>query len=245
MAFLAIAATYMAVRGSDSTRVEGIVWILITFCLFVVEMRSIAVERKSHDTEQAELRAREETTRREQNQSFKQLIREGENLFQALDEEKTLTQQNLEHITGGNGYCWVVPVSPLPVPLGGDPAHQGNNWWQVALKNSGKVVLPTCDVHFVPFSTDEERRAGILPNPPDIFYHFDKVPIMDRRHYQYTPYFIKGDRIYSGVIQSPTRTFNEVIKFTSDPKDPTRYLRSCTVSEQQSGKILEKDCYPQ
>jgi hypothetical protein len=97
----------------------------------------------------------------------------------------------------------------------------------------------------VPFPTDEERRAGISPNPPDSFYHFDNVPIIDRRQYLYTPHFIKGDRIYSSVIQSPTRTFNEAIIFTPDPKDPTRYRRSCSVSEQQSGKILEKDCYPQ
>jgi hypothetical protein len=244
MAFLAVGATWMAVRGPDLTRIEGGVWILIAFGLFFVEMHFVGEERKSHDAEQAELRTREETTRREQNDSFRKLITDGKNLFKALGEEKTLTQQNLEHSTGGNGYCWVVPVDPLTVELGGDPAHQVHNWWQIALKNSGKVVLPTCDIHLVPFSTDEERKNG-APWPPDIFYPFEKVPIMDHRHFNYTQFFIKGDRIYSGVIRTPKHTFNEVIKFTPDPKDPTRYLPSCTVSEQQSGKVLEKDCYPQ
>jgi hypothetical protein len=244
MAFLAFAATWMAVRGSDSTRIEGGVWILIAFGLFFVEMHFVGEERKSHDAEQAELRTREETTRREQNRSFNQLIQDGKHLFNELGEEKTLTQQNLEHITGGDEYCWVVPVDPQMVELGGDPRYQGNNWWQMALKNSGKVVLPTCDIHFVPFSTDEERKNG-APWPPDIFYSFEKVPIMDHRRFMYTRFFIKGDRIYSGVIRTPTHTFNEVIKFTPDPKDPTRFLPSCTVSEQQSGKVLEKDCYPQ
>lgn len=62
----------------------------------------------------------------------------GKHLFKALAEEKALTAKNLEHITGGNGYCWVVPVHPQPVGLGGDPAYQGNNWWQLALRNSAK-----------------------------------------------------------------------------------------------------------
>ena len=244
MAFLAVAATWMAVRGPDLTRFEGGVWVLIAFGLFFVEMHFVAAERESHDAEQVELRTREETTRREQNRSFNQLVQDGKHLFNELGEEKTLTQRNLEHITGGNGYCWVVPVDPLDVGLGGDPAHQGNNWWQIALKNSGEVVLPTCDIHLVPFPTIEEHRNGVMPSPPDIFYHFEKVPVILRRYYRYTSNFIKGDRIYSGVIQTPTRSFIEVIKFTPDPKDPTRYIPSCTVTE-PSEKILEKDCYPQ
>ena len=40
---------------------------LIAFGLFFVEMHFVGEERKSHDAEQAELRKREETTRREQN----------------------------------------------------------------------------------------------------------------------------------------------------------------------------------
>jgi len=35
---------------------------------------------------------------------------------------------------------------------------------------------------------------------------------MGRRYYRNTPHFIKGDRIYSGVIETPTRSFIEVIK---------------------------------
>jgi len=105
MGFLAVAAIFMAVRGSDSTRVEGAVWIAISFSLFAGEMHSIAVERQVHDVEQAELRSREENIRREQTQSFARLIGEGEHLFRALDEEKALTAKNLEHITGGDEYC--------------------------------------------------------------------------------------------------------------------------------------------
>jgi len=244
MGFLAVAAIFMAVRGSDSTRVEGAVWIAISFSLFAGEMHSIAVERQVHDVEQTELRSREENIRREQTQSFARLIGEGEHLFRALDEEKALTAKNLEHITGGDEYCWLVPIEPLPVGLGGDAAHQGNNYWQLALKNSGKVVLPTCDLRFAPFPTDQELSEGLVPSPPFLLYHFEKVPVMGRRYYRYTPYFIKGDRIYSGVIETPTRSFIEVIKFEPDPNDRTRYIPKCLVAT-PSGKMLENDCNPQ
>jgi hypothetical protein len=207
-------------------------------------MRSIAVEQRTRDAEQAELRRREENRRFEQARSFAGLIGQGQKLFTALAEEKALTAKNLEHITGGDGYCWLVPVTPLPVGLGGVPAYHGNNWWQLALKNSGKVVLPTCDLHFVPFPTDKELRSGVLPNPPDLFYHFEKVPVLGRRYYRYTSYFIKGDRIYSGVIFTPTRSFIEVIKFESDPKDQTRFVPNCLVAS-PSEKKLETDCNPQ
>ncbi len=244
MAFLAVAAIIMAVRGSDSTRIEGVIWIAISFYLFAGEMHFLGVERKSHDAEQAELRQAGETTRKDQNQSFAKLIERGELLFKELREEKALTAKNLEHITGGDEYCWLVPVRPQPVGFGGNPAYQGNNWWQLALKNSGRVVLPTCDIHLMPFPTDKEFKAGISPSPPDIFYHFEKVPVTGRRYSRYTQYFIKGDRVYSGVIETPTHLFVINIKFEPDPNDLSRYLPRCLVAA-QSGKTLEKDCYPQ
>jgi hypothetical protein len=156
----------------------------------------------------------------------------------------SLAKQNLVATTGGNGYCWLVPMSPLPVGLGGDPAYQGDNWWQLGVKNSGTVVLPTCDLHFVPFPTAQELKAGVFPSPPDLFYHFEKVPIILRRYYRSTPYYIRGGRIYSGVIQTPTHSFIEVIKFEPDPNNRARFVPNCLV-QATSGKKLETDCNPQ
>lgn len=244
MAFLAVAAIVMAVRGSDSTRMEGVVWIVISLCLFWGEMHFIDVERKARDAEQAQLRKSEEYAQQKQSQAFDQLIKEGKQLFKALDSETALTANNLEHITGGDEYCWLVPVTPLPVALGGDPKYQGGNYWQLALKNSGKVVLPTCDVRFMPFPTEKELKEGVTIFPPFLLYHFEKVPIMGRRYYRYTSNFIKGDRIYSGVIETPTRSFIEVIKFAPDPNRATQYVPSCKVAI-PSGKSLETECNPQ
>lgn len=245
MAFLAIAAIVMAVRGSDSTRMEGVFWIVISVCLFWGEMHFISVERKAHDVEQAELRQREENTGREQTRAFGQLIKEGNQLLKSLDAETALTAKNLEHITGGDGYCWLVPVTPLPVALGGDPKYQSGNYWQLALKNSGKVVLPTCDVRFMPFPSEKELKGGVANFPPFLSFHFEKVPIMGRRYYRYTSHFIKGDRIYSGVIETPTRSFIEVIKFAPDPNNPARDLPTCMVATSKSEKTLETECNPQ
>jgi len=250
MGFLAVAAIFMAVRGPDSTRVEGVLWIAVSCVLFIIEMNSITVERKIHDNEQAELRRTGENRRREQSQSFSKLIADGRNLFNTLAEEKTLTERNLEHITGGDAYCWLVPTHPIP-GLGQVPAPQGKNWWRLALKNSGKVVLPTCDIRLVPFSTDKEfaeNRQGIpLPPPPaPRSYHFDKVSVMGRRAYRPEEIFITGDRIYNLRIETPTRTFIEIISFAPDPNDPTLYIPKCEVRETWGQrKFREKDCDPQ
>ncbi|MHB8217071.1 MAG: hypothetical protein ACYDDS_13420 [Candidatus Sulfotelmatobacter sp.] len=244
MAFLAVAAMWMAVRGPDSTRIEGAIWIAISVGLFALEMHFIDTERKAHDAEQAELRSGEEETQREQTKSFGHLIKGGQQLLSALRTETALTAKNLEHITGGDEYCWLVPLDPEPVGPGGDRAYQGNNYWQLGLKNSGKVVLPTCDLRFTPFPTDEEQKQAIAPSPPFLFYHFEKVPVMGRRYYRYTPNFIKGDRIYSGVIETPTRSFIEVIKFQPDPNNKARYIPTCMVTS-PSEKLLEKECNPQ
>jgi hypothetical protein len=206
-------------------------------------MHFITAERNAHDTEQAELRTREENTQREQAKAFERLIKDGQLIFKALASETALTAKNLEHITGGDEYCWLVPESPQPVGLGGDPAYQGDGWWQLGLKNSGKVVLPTCDLRFMPFPTAEELKANILPSPPMLFYHFDKVPVMGRTYYRTTPNYIRGDRIYSGVIETPTHSFIEVIKFEPDPKNKTRFIPNCMVAL-PSGKKLEMDCNP-
>ncbi len=55
---------------------------------------------------------------------------------------------------------------------------------------------------------------------------------------------MRGERIYSGLIETPTRTFIEVIKFEPDPKNTGRYIPNCMVAA-PSGKTLEKDCNPQ
>lgn len=238
MAFLAVAAIWMGLRGSHSTRTEGAVWIAISLALFWGEMHFIRADREAHDAEQAVLRSREETARQEQADSFQKVIEDGKRLFKSLAEEKAVTTESLERITGGDEYCWVSPAPSLSVSLGGDPAHQGGNWWQLVLRNSGKVPLPTCDIRFVSFPLlGQAGQSEILS------YHFEKVPSADRGH-QREPYYIEGNRRYSGVIETPTHQFVEFITFEHDPKDPTRSIPKCTVTPPGEQVLLEGLCDP-
>lgn len=236
MAFLAVAAILMAVRGSDLTRVESAVWIVVSVCLFAAEMHSIAAFQQT-----------EEEGRQEQVRTFGRVIADGRQLFRAVNGEKVLTErnleltaQNLEQVTGGSEYCWLRPMPPLPVDFGGDPAHQGGNYWQLELVNSGHVVLPSCDIELMPFPTTQEMEENTARIPQPLFYHFDRVRLGGHN----TPYFITGDRIYSGRIDTPTRSFREVIKFDPAPSLPEYYAPDCTVVT-MSGKVLRKEPFGQ
>lgn len=253
MAFLAVAAVYMAVRGPDSKRIEGVVWVVVSFCLFAAEMRSIAAERKAHETEQAALQKTEREAREEQGRAFGTLIGKGQDLLRALSEEKnltvrnlTLTAKNLEHITGGDEYCWVAPMTPLLSTADGEPVidYKSGNW-QIAVMNSGKVVLPTCDVSLMEVLTAEQLKAGIYPwfgyN-----MHFERLPVLGGgggRYFQMTSYFLPGARTYSGVIRTPTRELIEVITFDPDPKNPAKYTPHCKVMAPGGTKELQSDCF--
>ena len=231
MACLAVAAIFMAIRGERTSRGEAVAWIVISFTLFGFELCAIRIERAQHELEQIGLQNREEVTRRAQSRSFSELLTRGDALLQGLREEHALTASNLEHITGGSGYCWLVP------------GEQHGNIWQLGIKNSGTVVLPTCDVTFAPFPTAQELKEG-APARSWLIYHFTNVPVMSRQTYTTTSYLITGDRTYSGKIVTPTQSFIEVIKFNPDPHDPSRVIPDCFVANLR-GKALEKECYPQ
>ena len=111
--------------------------------------------------------------------------------------------------------------------------------WSAYVQRTPKV-LPTCYLRFMPYPTDEEFKAGVVPSLPFLSYYFEKIPVLGRRYDQFTPYFIKGDRMYSGVIQTPTRSI-EVIKFERDPDSPTLYIPKRTVVELPE-KVLENEC---
>src|SRR5579862_7375207 len=57
--FLGVTAAIMAVRADHFSAVEKGVWILVSFALFVVEIRSIYTDRNDYATQQAEIRSKE------------------------------------------------------------------------------------------------------------------------------------------------------------------------------------------
>src|SRR5882762_5109494 len=73
---LGFVAALMTVRADHFTHTERVVWIAISFALFVVEMRAVYKDRDEHDRQQAELRTRENEARKTEQDSFAKLLKE-------------------------------------------------------------------------------------------------------------------------------------------------------------------------
>jgi hypothetical protein len=54
--FLGVVAAIMAVRADHFSPGERVIYVLIAFALFIVEMRAVYSDREQHDKEQAALR---------------------------------------------------------------------------------------------------------------------------------------------------------------------------------------------
>jgi hypothetical protein len=120
LGFLSVVAVVMTVRADRFSHGERVVYVLIAFALFAVEMKAIYAERDQHDEEQAELRRRESETRKRESESFATLIEEGHGLFQSIQHVDTLAQESLENITGGKSFAAVTPQvwsGMVPIPL--------------------------------------------------------------------------------------------------------------------------------
>lgn len=72
--FLAVVAAIMAVRADHFTHGERVVYVLIAFALFFVEMQAVYRDRDEHDRQQAELRIKGDNARKEEHDSFMALL---------------------------------------------------------------------------------------------------------------------------------------------------------------------------
>lgn len=231
MAFLAVVAIIMAVRGERASTVERVVWVAASVALFVLEMVAI---RDDH----ADLPRREEAARQEQARSFSNVIAQGQNLIQSLEEEKKLsvnnlklTARNLEHITGGDEYCWVAPNFQI----------RGSNSWTLTVMNSGDIPLPTCDLQFMETPSEEQLKRGLLNRQDWLVMHFGPVAPRWQGHAE-TPYIVQGDRNYSGRIATPSRNLMEEITFETDPKNPNNVKPHCKVFIGPT--VPQSECFP-
>ncbi len=118
--FLGVVAAIMTVRADHFHNGERAVWILISFALFIVEMRAVYQDRDEHDRQQVELRKREDETRKAEQDSFAALLREGKDLFTATKQIEGLAHKNLENVTGGQSFAYLTPQTQfgtVPIPL--------------------------------------------------------------------------------------------------------------------------------
>ena len=106
LGFLSVVAVIMTVRADRFSHGERVVYVLIAFVLFGVEMRAIYADRDKHDKEEAE-------ARRLQLDGFRQI---GDGLTDAIrksDEHFTATMgrtnEVIRNITGGTSYPYFQP----------------------------------------------------------------------------------------------------------------------------------------
>jgi hypothetical protein len=117
---LGVAAVVMAVRAAKFSRGEEIAWIIIAIALCVVEIRAIRHDRDVAANDQAEVRKREEENFRTIASGLQKSIDNSQTQFAATMSQakailaktqsvSTLTERNLQNITGGESFAFVRP----------------------------------------------------------------------------------------------------------------------------------------
>jgi hypothetical protein len=120
LGFLAVVVAVRAVTPEHFSWGERIVYILIAFALFAVEMRAIYKDRDEHDREQAAIRTSEDDARRKETDAFAELIKEGRGLLSSVKEIDALAKKSLEDITGGKSFAIITPqvwTAETTIPL--------------------------------------------------------------------------------------------------------------------------------
>jgi hypothetical protein len=226
--FLGVVAAIMAVRADHFSLGERVVYVFIAFALFIVEMTAVYRDRDQHDREQTELRIREAEARKKESDSFAALIKEGHGLFQTIQHVDRLAEKSLETLTGGDQYCWIAPMESNVL--------MQENIYHLWVMNSGKAILPYCDVSIISVPPELIGKNISLGDLHPLKMHFDKLPGNPTGNSSYlSTYHITNDRNYSLSIRTPTRTLSEVITFNG-------FLAHCEVVDTTNGKILEKEC---
>lgn len=95
--FLGVVAAIMTVRADHFTHAERVVYILIAFALFIIEMTAVYRDRDEHDRQQTDLRMREGQARKEERDSFAKLLTQGQTSIKQSDAAQR--QQNKQFST--------------------------------------------------------------------------------------------------------------------------------------------------
>jgi hypothetical protein len=225
-------------------------WAVTTLFLLVVEVRAINNDREeqfeSHIHELSWQRAAQaqtllqivEANRAEMSQNdaqFKGTISEMKDLGGLSRRAITLSGSALEHITGGDAYCYFAPQPPL---------NGVGNFWQLSIGNTGDLDLPTCDYQIfevpAPNDTPQEIAKKLNLNTFQV-HNFGRV----QKGLMTTAILIEvgQNKRYQFTFRTPTREVLESIDFIPEPKSPSGYKAVCEIRI-PGGKVLSNSCYP-
>ena len=136
--FVGVVAAIMAIRADKFSPVERVMWVVICFSLFVVEMKAIYRDRKEFADRQAELRREEkkdfESVLQQNQRHFDETLSKMEGIAKLSSGALVLSNKALNQITGGGQFCWL-----MAVPL-------GEEQFPLAAMNSGNLPLERCRV---------------------------------------------------------------------------------------------------
>lgn len=107
---LGFVAACMAVRSEHNWSIgEKIVWILLSFSLLIVELRSIYQDRNDYETRRMQAETEEQKARREEHESFNKLIDSGRSIF---TNEQRIAKKTEGVLTGGDSYVVITASNP-------------------------------------------------------------------------------------------------------------------------------------
>jgi hypothetical protein len=164
--FLAVVAVIMTVRADRFSHGEKVVYVLIAFALFFVEMRAIYKDREDHDREQAEAREREAKSFETIANGITEAIKESDRNFAKVMERSDRilggVVDSIKAQTGGDSFAFITPTAEpaqaFEMHWNNFFAPKGKPYFLVSVTSHGKYPLRG------PHATmmDDERRLAAM-----------------------------------------------------------------------------------
>jgi hypothetical protein len=135
------------------------------------------------------------------------------------------TQENLNYSTGGDEFCFLVPMAPH---IGSPPTPNG--MWPVYVSNSGSIPLPFCDLRIIgeKFSDALNVRVPSLEGGGPYKNFPTEVSIVPG-----PPYRVN--------INTPLHFFYEIVNFSSDPSAMGGYRVTWKVFDLKGTELLNSE----
>jgi hypothetical protein len=164
--FLAVVAVIMTVRANHFTHVERVVYVVIAFALFFVELKAVYKDRDEHDRQQAEARDREE-------RNFRKIVSDLTSAVQQNEREfhETMTRSNailagvgdsIGTQTGGDSFAFISftaqQAASFEMRWNDLIAPRGMPYFVVSVTSRGKY--PLRGTHAI--MMDDERRLAAM-----------------------------------------------------------------------------------
>lgn len=135
-------------------RTEKAIWTLTLLVLLVLELRSITLDQQEHDEIQAKVQCEELNHFDEIAQGVTNATSHVDTVLKTTQDVASLAKENLESITGGKSFAYVVPVTVLSPIL---PENYNMSW---NIMNDGPDILTGVSVSVVRVTKEASNESG-------------------------------------------------------------------------------------